>query len=95
MNNQYRLYTQHKPNVHILISWIDRHCSECGKFLKKTNTTSICHYCSLKRLSEGYYNKNSKPYRPSKEEHAREMRIWRKNNPEKNHEARLREYKRR
>ena len=83
---RYRYYRSGGP--HRLESWIDRHCSECGKFIKKTNRTTVCHVCCLKRIKDGVYTQRHHyhyhypyVYNPH---HAEEMRIWRKNNSERN-----------
>ena len=62
-----------------LISWTDRHC-ECGRFLSKRQHK----HCS-----------DCVKIRPPKEEHTKAMHLWRKNNPVKARQARLREFERR
>jgi len=43
-----------------LVSWIDRHCRKCGRFLAKKNKHSVCLICSIKRKLEYIKNWNKK-----------------------------------
>jgi len=66
---RYRILKSYKKNgktEHMLISWIDRHCSKCGRFLKKNTPRKICHICAEKNWKEKekeYYRNYMKEYR--------------------------------
>jgi len=56
-NRLFKEYTLSNPRrvEWKLVSWIDRHCIDCGKFIQKRNTGKRCHSCSIK-----YRNKKCK-----------------------------------
>ncbi len=52
MNRLYERWKKDKDGHHILISWINRKCKRCKKFIKKTNALGVCHKCAKKKRWE-------------------------------------------
>lgn len=49
----YERWKKDKDGHHILISWVDRKCKRCGRFLKKIGTSlGVCHKCAKKKRLE-------------------------------------------
>lgn len=59
-----RLFYEVKENGKVtfkLVSWIDKRCSRCGKFLKKKNPSNRCINCykeESKQFMKEYYENN-------------------------------------
>ena len=51
-NRLYKRYKRNKILKSKLISWIDKRCMKCGKFINKMNNRRLCSKCGNKRKLE-------------------------------------------
>lgn len=66
LSTGYRLYKKthigngiNRKRISILISWMDKRCSKCGKYMKKTvGYGSICEHCNVYRSTYDYVRRN-------------------------------------